>query len=90
MKNALLAAARHTGLLVSAKTASVVQQRSDVQELWAFECEDELRSSPYFHNGNLYIGCYDNNLYAFNAKSGEFLWKYADRGRHFRPSGGLR
>ena len=80
MKNALLAAARHTGLLVSAKTASVVQQRSDVQELWAFECEDELRSSPYFHNGNLYIGCYDNNLYAFNAKSGDFLWKYPTEG----------
>ena len=80
MKNALLAAARHTGLLVSAKTSSVVQQRSDVQELWAFECEDELRGSPYLHGGNLYIGCYDNNLYAFNGKSGDFLWKYPTEG----------
>lgn len=80
MKNALLAAARHTGLLVSAKTASVIQQRSDVQELWSFECEDELRASPTIHNGNLYIGCYDNNLYAFNAKSGEFQWKYPTEG----------
>lgn len=80
MKNSLLAAARHTGLLVSAKTASVIQQRSDVQELWSFECEDELRASPTIHNGNLYIGCYDNNLYAFNAKSGEFQWKYPTEG----------
>jgi serine/threonine protein kinase len=80
MKNALLAAARHTGLLVSAKTGTVVQQRSEVQELWSFECEDELRSSPYLHGNNLYIGCYDNNLYAFNSKNGEFLWKYPTEG----------
>jgi outer membrane protein assembly factor BamB len=27
----------------------------------------------------LYIGAYDNNLYALNAETGEFVWKYATR-----------
>ena len=80
MRNALMTAARQTGLLVSAKTAAVMQPRNEVQELWAFECEDEIRGSPLIHNGAIYVGCYDNNLYALSAKSGEFQWKYATEG----------
>ncbi len=38
-------------------------------------------------DGNqLYVGVYDNNLYALNAKTGEFLWKYpTDGGVVTRP-----
>lgn len=44
--------------------------------LWQFPCEDEVRSSPTIHEGKLYVGCYDNNLYALDAETGKFLWKY--------------
>jgi outer membrane protein assembly factor BamB/tRNA A-37 threonylcarbamoyl transferase component Bud32 len=80
MRKALVTAARQTGLLVTAQGSPTVRMHSDVQELWSFECEDELRGSPVVEAGLLYIGCYDNNLYAIDAKSGEFRWKYATEG----------
>jgi outer membrane protein assembly factor BamB/tRNA A-37 threonylcarbamoyl transferase component Bud32 len=52
----------------------------DVMALWRFACEDEVRSSPAVHDDMLYIGAYDHNLYALNAKNGKFLWKYATEG----------
>ena len=39
-----------------------------------------MRGTPIVHNGVVYIGCYDNNLYALDAKKGSFLWKYATEG----------
>ncbi len=48
--------------------------------LWSFKCEDEVRSSPCVRDGLLYIGCYDTNLYAIDAKTGEFRWKQATEG----------
>ena len=30
--------------------------------------------------GMLYIGCYDNNLYALNSGDGKFQWKYPTEG----------
>jgi len=52
----------------------------DVTPKWTFKCEDEVRSSARVANGVLYIGCYDNNLYALDAKRGSFLWKFATGG----------
>lgn len=53
----------------------------DVTPLWTFRCEDEVRSSPRIDDtGTLYIGSYDNNLYALNADDGSFVWKYATEG----------
>ena len=48
--------------------------------LWEFACEDEVRSSPTVVNGMLYVGAYDNNLYALNAEKGTFVWKYPTEG----------
>jgi len=48
--------------------------------IWQFACEDEIRSSPTVHDGVLYIGVYDNNLYALDAERGTFVWKYAADG----------
>ena len=42
--------------------------------------EDEIRSSPTLHKGVVFVGSYDTNLYALNAKSGEFVWKRATEG----------
>ncbi|MGB8251991.1 MAG: serine/threonine-protein kinase [Anaerolineaceae bacterium] len=46
-----------------------------VKPVWIFECEDEIRSSPYYHDDVVYIGAYDRNLYAINADDGKMLWK---------------
>jgi outer membrane protein assembly factor BamB/tRNA A-37 threonylcarbamoyl transferase component Bud32 len=52
----------------------------DVTPKWTFKCEDEVRSSPRIADGVLYIGCYDNNLYALDAKEGTFVWKFPTKG----------
>jgi outer membrane protein assembly factor BamB/predicted Ser/Thr protein kinase len=48
--------------------------------IWVFQCEDEVRSSPVVADGVLYTGAYDNNLYALDAKTGHFHWKYPTEG----------
>jgi len=53
---------------------------SEITPLWRFAFEDEVRSSPSVHQGTVYVGAYDHNLYALNAENGEFLWKYATDG----------
>jgi outer membrane protein assembly factor BamB len=45
------------------------------QVLWTFTADDEIRSSPLVQRGVVFFGSYDTNLYALNAKSGDFLWK---------------
>ncbi len=80
MKDALMTVARRTGTLnrMSLPTASLAD--TGVKPLWVFKCEDEVRGTPTFFKGSLFIGCYDNNLYALNGASGEFLWKYPAEG----------
>jgi outer membrane protein assembly factor BamB/predicted Ser/Thr protein kinase len=51
-----------------------------VLPIWEFRCEDEVRSSPTVSDGIVYIGAYDNNLYALDAKTGAFHWKYPTDG----------
>ena len=51
-----------------------------VKTVWEFKCEDEVRSSPRVHQGILYAGAYDNNLYALDAKTGALRWKYPTEG----------
>ena len=54
---------------------------------WKFECEDEIRGTPVYQNGILYVGSYDYNLYALEAATGQFVWKYAtDGGIVSRPA----
>jgi outer membrane protein assembly factor BamB len=52
----------------------------EVSPLWAFKCEDEVRGSPVVANDVVYVGAYDNNLYAVSAPDGKMLWKYATDG----------
>lgn len=52
----------------------------EITPKWKFRCEDEVRSSPRIADGVLYIGSYDNNLYALNVEDGSFLWKYPTLG----------
>ncbi len=81
MKDALMHVARKTGAL--SKISSVLPVASGgggIKPLWSFKCEDEIRGTPILHQGVLFIGCYDNNLYALNAADGQFQWKYAAEG----------
>jgi outer membrane protein assembly factor BamB/tRNA A-37 threonylcarbamoyl transferase component Bud32 len=85
MKDALMNVARKTGAL-SKISSALPTASSGMKPLWSFKCEDEIRGTPSLHQGVLYVGCYDNNLYALNAADGKFLWKYAaDGGIVSRP-----
>ncbi len=72
-----LGSSRGMGTTAFGTTAFV---SSDVLPIWRFACEDEVRATPAVHDGIVYIGAYDNNLYALNSDSGKFLWKYATDG----------
>jgi outer membrane protein assembly factor BamB/tRNA A-37 threonylcarbamoyl transferase component Bud32 len=90
MKEALLNVAKDTGTLpqVSASTAGTISQDNQLitKPAWSFSCEDEIRGVPACSDGILYIGSYDNNLYALDINTGEFIWKYpTDGGIVSRP-----
>lgn len=80
MKEALMATAKKTGALVRLAYQSPAATEQTIKPLWTFECEDEIRSSPLYENGSIYIGSYDNNVYSINAANGEFQWKFATEG----------
>ncbi len=47
---------------------------------WRFATEEEVRATPLIAGNTLFIGSYDNNLYALNTQTGELRWKYATEG----------
>ncbi len=82
-KDALIGAGRKTGLLnkINANaSSSAIHTNTGVKPIWAFQCEDEIRGTPLYFKGMVYVGCYDNNLYALNGANGEFTWKYPTEG----------
>ena len=88
MKQSLMQVARKTGALV--RTFASPQPSSSaeggIKPLWSFKCEDEIRGTPAISQGVLYVGSYDNNLYALSAADGNFQWKYpTDGGVVSRP-----
>ena len=82
MKEALLGIARQGGfylpLTPSSKDPAASQKA--IKPLWSFECEDEIRGSVLYHDGMVYTGSYDNNVYAIRADKGDFVWKYPTDG----------
>jgi eukaryotic-like serine/threonine-protein kinase len=87
MQESLIAAARKTGALVRLAVApAAIMQETTVKPLWSFKCEDEIRGSAAIENNTLFVGSYDNNMYALNSTNGEFIWKFpADAGIVSRP-----
>lgn len=86
MKEALTAVARKTGLLGRMRPIASPIKGDGFKPLWKFKCEDEVRGTPAIYQGALYIGSYDNNLYALDAADGKFQWKYpTDGGIVSRP-----
>jgi outer membrane protein assembly factor BamB/predicted Ser/Thr protein kinase len=60
--------------------ADELAEAGKVVPRWKFQCEDEIRSTPTVYKNFVYVGAYDNNLYAIDATTGEFKWKYATEG----------
>ena len=80
LKEALTVLARKTGVLTKAASVELVSKDQSVKPVWAFKCEDEIRGSATLDSGLIYVGAYDNNLYALDAIRGQFQWKFAAEG----------
>ncbi len=53
-----------------------------LQPVWdePFQTGGKIVSTPVVANGVVYIGSYDNKLYALDAASGRLIWEYATEG----------
>lgn len=70
---------RGNGPMIAAPVGEDTWERSgsaQIEVRWKFKAEEEIRSSPVVHHGLLFVGSYDNNIYAVNADNGQFRWKY--------------
>ena len=57
------------------------EDEDSILPIWKFKCEDEIRGkSSTVDDTTLYVGAYDNNVYALDLKNGKFKWKYATEG----------
>ncbi len=57
------------------------QLDDSILPIWKFKCEDEIRGkSVAADESSVYVGVYDNNVYAIDIKTGKFQWKYATEG----------
>jgi serine/threonine protein kinase len=82
MRKAMIGVARETGMLskISKTPEDKAHSGDGIKAIWEFECEDEIRGGTLYHNGAVFVGCYDHNLYAIKADDGAFLWKYPSEG----------
>lgn len=77
LKEAIIQCGKKTGSLSRIHYApTIINQEQSIKPLWTFQCEDEIRSTAAVENGVVYIGSYDNNLYAVGAGDGKMLWKF--------------
>jgi outer membrane protein assembly factor BamB/tRNA A-37 threonylcarbamoyl transferase component Bud32 len=52
----------------------------EIEPVWVFACEDEVRATPALAESTLFVSAYDNNLYSLDARTGKYKWKYATEG----------
>lgn len=48
--------------------------KGDGMLAWNFDCGDEVQSSPCIADGKVIFGCYDQNIYALDALTGDLEW----------------
>jgi serine/threonine protein kinase len=68
------------GIATEGSLPAVKIGTSQVEPLWVFKCEDEIRSKSAVAKGIVFVTAYDNNIYAVTADRGEFLWKFPTEG----------
>ncbi|MBZ0320761.1 MAG: serine/threonine-protein kinase [Anaerolineae bacterium] len=54
--------------------------RNAIDVRWKFKFEEEIRSTPTVHQNLLFVGSYDNNLWALNVENGQLRWKFPTDG----------
>ncbi|OGQ52165.1 MAG: hypothetical protein A3J24_10735 [Deltaproteobacteria bacterium RIFCSPLOWO2_02_FULL_53_8] len=47
---------------------------------WSFATKGPVHSSPVVSGGRLFVGSYDNSLYALDAATGSLIWSFATEG----------
>lgn len=65
--------ARHTGVYATAAPANL-------EVKWSFATAEPIVSSPAVADGTVYVGSYDNFLYALDAATGKLKWKFDAHG----------
>jgi len=50
--------------------------QKDPRELWRFNAGGKISSSPALHEGSVFCGSWDQQLYALDAQSGKLRWKH--------------
>jgi serine/threonine-protein kinase len=45
-------------------------------KVWNYTTKGAVATSPTVANGIVYVGSYDGNIYALNARTGGKLWNY--------------
>lgn len=76
-RQALLSAGKREGIRAPQTAYPISSIRSiELNYMWRFACEDEVRSTPVISQGVLYVGSYDHNLYALEVQTGNFIWKF--------------
>ena len=53
---------------------------NDIEAKWIFKTEDEIRSSPTIHDGMVFVGSYDTNVWALDLETGDMVWKFPTQG----------
>jgi len=53
---------------------------NDIEPLWVFKTEDEVRTSPVVYEDRVFVGSYDTNMWSLNLEDGELIWKFATEG----------
>jgi len=59
---------------------SFIEAGKEVEPRWVFKTEDEVRASAVFHDGLVFIGSYDTNVWALDFATGDMVWKYPTQG----------
>ena len=50
------------------------------KQVWKYETDSQITSSPKVENGRVYFGAVDRHVYCLDAQTGTLLWKYATEG----------
>lgn len=77
---AVRAAGGHTRSTWAPQLGPTSALTSAVIPLWTFETEEEIRGTPCVGPALVYIGSYDNNLYALDRFTGALRWKFPTEG----------
>jgi eukaryotic-like serine/threonine-protein kinase len=72
--------ARPSSSPMGASAADSFEAAGAIRPLWTFKAEDEIRCTPVVFKGVVYVGTYDYNMWALDAKTGSLKLKQYTQG----------